>query len=68
MQHYIIKLSLCASQHKGYCGLFCDFCASFITPFPFLFSSEKATSAEHSEPDWEAILEMVEEVKTKSIT
>ncbi len=30
--------------------------------------TEKATSPAHSDPDWEAILEIVEEIKSKSVT
>ena len=34
----------------------------------FLILSEKATSADLSEPDWETILQIVEEVKTKTVS
>ncbi len=37
-----------------------------ITSLPWLV--EKATNGDLSEPDWEAILEIVEEVKTKNIS
>jgi len=33
-----------------------------------LSHSDKATNPDHSEPDWETILEIVEEVKTKGVT
>ena len=36
-----------------------------MLPFPL---TEKATSPAHSDPDWEAILEIVEEIKSKSVT
>ena len=35
--------------------------------FPFVRTSDKATSSDLKETDWESILEIVEEVKTKSV-
>ncbi len=35
---------------------------------PCVCFTEKATNGTQSDPDWEVILEIVEEVKTKNVT
>ena len=38
------------------------------SPLPSPTPSDKATNPDLSDPDWETILEIVEEVKTKGVT
>lgn len=40
---------------------------TLLTPPPLL-GIDKATNPDHSEPDWETILDIVEEIKQKNVT
>ena len=40
---------------------------TLLTPPP-LPRVDKATNPDHSEPDWETILDIVEEIKQKTVT
>lgn len=44
----------------------CSYCSMTSGWFKLFPTTEKATNGDLSEPDWEAILEIVEEVKTKN--
>ena len=50
----------------------CTNFAAFGTSPAFLYSicspSDKATNSELSEPDWEVILDIVEEIKQKNVS
>jgi len=53
---YATPISVVNTDHSG------------VMTFIHLSHSDKATNPDHSEPDWETILEIVEEVKTKGVT